>query len=238
MKFNIDDYKGKYVMHCKTEEEAKVFCTYLDSIGQIWCAGDSYLSSNYWHIYKESTCYNFNAGTYYYKEYYKRVKYTILEWSDFMNDTMNEKKRNGRIDRIFDIIGVKPNEYFRMINVEFNVESNGLYRIDDDLKLHLSTLPDEYVERDSSNALIIDILRGKEKIIPAPTKEEQIAIDYARTLGCEWIAKDREGLVYAFTKKPQKLTTVWNVKNGEHYVINVPISFIHWEDDEPYYIGD
>lgn len=28
MKFNIDDYKGKYVMHCKTKEEAEVFYTY------------------------------------------------------------------------------------------------------------------------------------------------------------------------------------------------------------------
>ena len=26
MKFNIDDYKGEYAMHCKTEEEAKDFC--------------------------------------------------------------------------------------------------------------------------------------------------------------------------------------------------------------------
>jgi hypothetical protein len=33
MMFNIDDYKGKYVMHCKTEEEAEVFCRYLVSIG-------------------------------------------------------------------------------------------------------------------------------------------------------------------------------------------------------------
>lgn len=29
MKFNIDDYKGKYVMHCKTEEEAIDFANYL-----------------------------------------------------------------------------------------------------------------------------------------------------------------------------------------------------------------
>lgn len=34
MRFNIEDYKGKYVMHCKTEEEAEDFCIYLDSIGR------------------------------------------------------------------------------------------------------------------------------------------------------------------------------------------------------------
>ena len=40
MKFNIDNYKGKYVMHCKTEEEAKIFCKYLHSIGRMWNNGN------------------------------------------------------------------------------------------------------------------------------------------------------------------------------------------------------
>lgn len=30
--FNIEDYKGDFVMHCKTEEEAKDFCRYLDAL--------------------------------------------------------------------------------------------------------------------------------------------------------------------------------------------------------------
>ena len=37
MRFNIEDYKGKYAMHCKTEEAAKDFCNYLDSLGRKWC---------------------------------------------------------------------------------------------------------------------------------------------------------------------------------------------------------
>jgi len=32
MKFNIDDYKGNYVMHCKSLEEATDFCNYLDNV--------------------------------------------------------------------------------------------------------------------------------------------------------------------------------------------------------------
>lgn len=43
MKFNIDDYKGKYAMHCKTEEEARDFCNYLHSIGRVWNSGGDYL---------------------------------------------------------------------------------------------------------------------------------------------------------------------------------------------------
>lgn len=234
MKFNIDDYKGKYVMHCKTKEEAEIFCKYLHSIGRTWNNGDSYLSKSYWDRYKESMCYSFNYDVYCDKQYFEKEGYNILEMEDFMSDTMSNKDR---INKVFEILGVKPNEYFKMIDAEFNEESNGSYCIDDNLKLHCSALRDEYVERNSSNAIIIDILRGEKIIIPAPTEKEQLAIDYARALGCKWIAKDKEDLIYAFTEKPHKMTTVWNVKRGKHYVINIPISFIHWDDEEPYYIG-
>lgn len=44
MKFNINKYEGNYAMHCKTEEEAKIFCRYLDSVGRKWVDGDLYLS--------------------------------------------------------------------------------------------------------------------------------------------------------------------------------------------------
>ena len=54
MNFNIENYKGKYVMHCKTGKEAKIFCNYLDSIGRTWSSGNSYFSENYWDRYKES----------------------------------------------------------------------------------------------------------------------------------------------------------------------------------------
>lgn len=30
MKFNINKYEGNYAMHCKTEEEAKIFCRYSE----------------------------------------------------------------------------------------------------------------------------------------------------------------------------------------------------------------
>lgn len=229
MKFNIDNYKGKYVMHCKTKEEAEDFCRYLDSIGHMWGSGDSYLSQNNWNTYRVSTCYSFNIDTYGSKQYFKREGYTILEMENFMSDTMSNKDR---INKVFEILGVKPNECFEIKGCTL------LYRIDDNLKLHYSEQRNEDVERNSSNGIIIDILRGKKIIIPTPTEKEQLAIDYARALGCKWIAKDKEDLFYAFTEKPHKMRTVWNIENGEFYVINIPISFIHWDDEEPYYIGD
>ena len=86
MRFNIEDYKGRYAMHCKTEEEAKDFCRYLDSLGRKWCNNKKYTEENYWRYYKDEICYDFNndnaySGT----ESFIRHNYKILEWSDFMN---------------------------------------------------------------------------------------------------------------------------------------------------------
>ena len=83
MMFNIDDYKGKYVMHCKTEEEAKDFCNFLHSQGREWSTGESYFNETYWNDYEESTCYEFNEDLYCSKRYFKEKGYTILEMEDF-----------------------------------------------------------------------------------------------------------------------------------------------------------
>ena len=85
MKFNINDYKGNYVMHCKTEAEAKDFCRYLNSVGRKWCGDKSYLEKTCYHDYCSDTVYYFNVGTYGSKKHIKE-NYTILEWSDFMNN--------------------------------------------------------------------------------------------------------------------------------------------------------
>ena len=230
MKFNIDDYKGKYVMHCKTEEEVRSFCDYLRR------ARNRKGYSVYSHIdlFKSKTAYNFNNGTVGDVDFYSSSGYTVLEWSNFMNDT----KGNERIDKVFDILGVEPFEEFFIADEEY---AGVKYYIDYDLKIYAMPSDSDFgMEEERSDIIILDILKNKLKIqrIYKPTKKEQLAIDYARALGCKWIAKDKDDLIYAFTEKPYKMTTIWNVENGEFYVINIPISFIHWDDKEPYYIGD
>ena len=83
MKFNIEDYKGNYAMHCKTEEESKDFCRYLDSLGRKWDNGIKYTELNFWDISKDNTCYSFNYGRCASLSYYETNGYTVLEWSDF-----------------------------------------------------------------------------------------------------------------------------------------------------------
>ncbi len=86
MKFNFEDYKGKYVMHCKTEEEAIDFCKTMHNNGMKWVGRQSYLYNNEWDVLRENTCYNFNNDSYSPVSYYKNNGYVILEWSDFMSD--------------------------------------------------------------------------------------------------------------------------------------------------------
>lgn len=89
-KFNINNYRGKFAMHCKTEEEAKSFCKYLHSIGRRWCTGRSYLDQTAYICYGSDTAYNFNEGSYADVYYYRRNGYIILQWRDFMNATFTK----------------------------------------------------------------------------------------------------------------------------------------------------
>ena len=90
MYFNINDYEGKYAMHCKTEKEARDFCNYLHKHGRRWCAGNSYENTISWDTYKHKTAYNFNEGSYADVSFYKDIGYKVLEWSDFMNGTFTK----------------------------------------------------------------------------------------------------------------------------------------------------
>lgn len=90
MKFNIDNYKGKYAMHCKTEEEAKSFCNCLHNLGREWNNGGSYKHTTEWKVYKSSTVYYFRSDMFGDIEDAKQDGYTILEWSDFMNNTFTK----------------------------------------------------------------------------------------------------------------------------------------------------
>ena len=91
MKFNIKKYsKGKYVMHCKTEQEAKSFCDYLHTHGRTWNSGDSYKSKTEWEIYKSDTVYYFMSDMFGTTNSAMDYNYTVLEWSDFMNNTFTK----------------------------------------------------------------------------------------------------------------------------------------------------
>lgn len=80
MKFDINNYKGNYAMHCKTKAEAEDFCRYMRE----HCSNMT-LKPQWYSNYKERTAYNISGYSYANIEWYKTEGYTILEWSDFMN---------------------------------------------------------------------------------------------------------------------------------------------------------
>jgi hypothetical protein len=100
MKFNINEYKGKYVMHCETKEEAKDFCEYLKNTANI------IIGLNPWCI-SGNNVYFLNKGTWCDKAYAISEGYTVLEWSSFANNAFTKenlktgdviKRRNGCIE--------------------------------------------------------------------------------------------------------------------------------------------
>ena len=84
MIFDFNKYKGRYVMHCKTEEEAECFCKVMHDSGRTWCTGEEYVGKTLWGEYKTGMCYSFNTGQQCDINWFEDSCYTILEWGDFM----------------------------------------------------------------------------------------------------------------------------------------------------------
>lgn len=244
MRFNIEDYKGKYVMHCKTEEEAEIFCEYLHSIGRTWGNGDSYKDDNndrIYAMYGAETCFEFNIGRYGSKQYFEEEGYTILEMKDFMDkeeNELNHSNKNGidHTEDVFKLLGLSPDEVFKVKSF-----SNGDYKITQDLMVYVNVKKGCWAK---SAYTIADFLNGTLKIYkkPVPTEIEQLAINYALACGYHWLAKDSDGDIYAYAEVPYKTFAGWaykgNYAKGKILKIELPISFLSWEDEEPYYIGD
>lgn len=142
-------------------------------------------------------------------------------------------------------------EIFKFLNVEpdeiFQIEgSTNYYKINKDLQLFLSatdkTCNKKFWSLSGPYLTIADFLCGKKKIkkIIKLTEKEQIAINYAKACGCNWLAKDKTGRIYAFEKKPVKTHYEWIREKfiDKAILIEIPISFLSWNDIEPYFIGD
>lgn len=91
--FNYENYDDHYVMHCKTEEDAKIFMRYLRNVGASWSGGDSYSENDTrWNIMREKTCYRFRKGVYDSIDFYQDDEATkdalgyscfVLEFDEF-----------------------------------------------------------------------------------------------------------------------------------------------------------
>ena len=126
MFFDINKYKGRYAMHCKTEAEAKDFCNYLHSIGKCWCSGEKFTAHTNFCVYKHNTVYFFNDGQYGDLGATQALGYRILEWSDFMDKTFTKSDlRNGDV-----VLFRNKTVGIVITDLEVIVEPNGYIRLD------------------------------------------------------------------------------------------------------------
>lgn len=132
-KFNWDEFKNKdnkIAVNCKTEEEAKDFCRQMHEHGMKWSGGFSYLDYTSYRIYRERTCY-IAKGEYCFKNYYEKMGYTILEWSDYMQeeftksdlkDGMVVEYRDGDRRLVIDKYLIGKNAYYELSTYNENLE--------------------------------------------------------------------------------------------------------------------
>lgn len=140
-------------------------------------------------------------------------------------------------EKVFELLGIEPEEEFKITSPFLEKdEKNYLYRLKNNMVVEYK---DGYGRWNPDWTILPKMLSGEiiiKKII-IPTGNEQIAINYARLLGHNWIAKDEDGTVFAYTEKPCKDNGGWSRDDCSASQIEYNISFISYNDDEPYYIG-
>lgn len=254
MRFNIDNYNGNYAMHCKTKEEVESFRKYLNTAmaDRKNRPYEGAMIQIPWDKYKEETAFNLNGFGYGSVDEYKSLNYTVLEWSDYVEDTICEEKLDGEhLNNVFELLGVAPYEEFAISNKDFVGK-----RFYIDLDLTVEDTTDSSFGKEmplvESNRIIVDMLKKKLAIQKTPEilEKEQLAIDYAKACGYCWLVRDDGGLVWAYKTRPKK-----NLNLGQWYdpselesdeygygntklEIGMPLSFLSYQDTEPCYIGD
>lgn len=127
-------------------------------------------------------------------------------------------------------------EYEKMIKLEMNTIK---YRFDYGYE-DLYFLADTRWEK-CNKEIILRLLQGKYKIIKIIPTEKQnifnnIAMQYARACGLNWLIQDKNGTIYACENKPKVTKDGFEIIGKSHKLYeNIHIDAI--ESQQPYYIG-
>ena len=140
------------------------------------------------------------------------------------------------IKKVFDIIGIQPNEPFFF---KYGIDKNSYY-ISENLKIKSckdESISEKYTIRD----LLINpySIETKNSI---KAKIETIFKFWVEIYGFDYLAKDKNGEIYAFTEKPRKDKWEWFPLDVAEeidddfipqYLIDHISKLVSWEDDEP-----
>ena len=145
-------------------------------------------------------------------------------------------------EKIFEILGIEPMR-------KFKVKPTGDSIIDYDdytyfMDSNLNTYEDDFIHSCKNYTILPKLLSGQLKIIKElSTKninispEEQTVIDYCKLCGYKYLAKDKIGEIWAYKEKPEKRATMWlDLDNDDTTEIEYNLSFLSWDDEEPWII--
>lgn len=269
MKFNWEEFlnkENKIAVHCKTEEEANDFCKQMHEHGLKWNDGCSYLNENCFDNYTEDTCYTL-IGQYCTCIYYEKRGYKILEWSEYMQE---EKKEFAKADLRTGMIVtlIDGTEWVVVLDVETkNFKGDAIIQLGHVVWGDLSRLLDKNicdingfkssdivkVEISDEPCWIFNLRYGKARRTVLYERKEIIITQAEKTILenrnrlYNWIARDKDGEMALFEKKPFK------VEDGiqDSWVCETPSSsfcnldcfmhlfpFVNWEDEEPWNIEE
>ena len=70
------------------------------------------------------------------------------------------------------------------------------------------------------------------------TEDEKAILKVLLKEKYKWIARDKNGCLYVYASKPEKVITIWEGSAFPMMPFNHLFQFIKWEDDEPYSIEE
>lgn len=152
----------KLAIHCKNEEESKKLCEAFDKMKKTWHDGVSYVNLNLWvgRHSQNGICY-LNNGFCAEKKW---CLDNIIIVYEFENVKFEEEiKMNENVKKVFDMLGVKPNEVFKIKGC-----GETIYKIDEKLWVY-------YKPNSSwgySQLELSSFLTGENEIVKLPKKKK------------------------------------------------------------------
>lgn len=156
-------------------------------------------------------------------------------------------KMNEKVKKVFELIGVEPNEMFYVINTGTNKEDKNKYYLSGSLLLYCETekqtIPSSYSIRD----IIIGYIKIKK--IKTWTAKEKVFAKYWQELGFKYVARDETDILEVYKEKPTKdeddYCWTTNLRDGcyennlEHeQILGLDFPNVKWSDREPTLLED
>lgn len=143
---------------------------------------------------------------------------------------------------VFNMLGLYPEEEFKI-----DIFENDVFKLTEDLELKYRKI-DETSWSGNTFLTLRHLITQRYEKVPIKIidknlqKLQQVYIQYLKAHGYKYLAKNSNHKIIAFKQEPIKSQKVWKPIQGSKPMdtkhIEIPMEFISWYHDKPYYIGD